>query len=58
MSGEEHRVKVLIPRQDMTGVDRAWAAQYEVGDVVRYAKGSRSMGISAGDIRQGRGLRR
>ena len=41
VSGEEHRVKVLTPRQDMTGVDRAWAAQYEPGDVVRYSKGSR-----------------
>lgn len=46
--GEEHRVKVLIPRQDMTGVDRAWASQYEPGDVVRYAKGSKAMGISPG----------
>ena len=48
VSGEEHAVKVLMPRQDMTGVDRAWAAQYEAGDVVRYTKGSRSMGISPG----------
>jgi conjugative relaxase-like TrwC/TraI family protein len=48
VSGEEHPVQVLIPRQDMTGVDRAWASQYEVGDVVRYTKGSRSMGISPG----------
>ncbi len=46
VSGEEHSVKVLTPRQDMTGVDRAWAAQYEPGDVVRYTKGSRSRGIS------------
>jgi conjugative relaxase-like TrwC/TraI family protein len=43
----EHQVKVLIPRQDMTGADRAWAAQYETGDVVRYSKGSRAMGIDA-----------
>lgn len=48
VSGEEHPVKVLIPRQDMTGVDRAWASQYEAGDVVRYTKGSQSMGISPG----------
>jgi conjugative relaxase-like TrwC/TraI family protein len=48
VSGEEHSVKVLTPRQDMTGVDRAWAAQYAAGDVVRYTKGSRSMGISPG----------
>jgi len=49
VSSEEHRVKVLVPRQDMTGADRAWAAQYEAGDVVRYAKGSKSMGIGAGE---------
>jgi len=49
VSAEEHRVKVLVPRQDMTGADRAWAAQYEAGDVVRYAKGSKSMGIGAGE---------
>jgi ATP-dependent exoDNAse (exonuclease V) alpha subunit len=48
VSGEEHSVKLLIPRQDMTGADRAWAAQYAAGDVVRYTKGSRSMGISPG----------
>ncbi|HZV06188.1 MAG TPA: AAA family ATPase [Gemmataceae bacterium] len=48
VSGEEHSIKVLTPRQDMTGVDRAWAAQYEPGDVVRYTKGSRSMGIGPG----------
>ena len=48
VSGEERSVKVLTPRQDMTGVDRAWAAQYAAGDVVRYTKGSRSMGISPG----------
>jgi ATP-dependent exoDNAse (exonuclease V) alpha subunit len=48
VSGEEHPVKVLTPRQDMTGTDRAWAAQYEAGDVVRYTKGSRSMDISPG----------
>ena len=48
VSGEEHQVKVLTPRQEMTGVDRAWAAQYEPGDVVRYTKGSKAMGISPG----------
>jgi ATP-dependent exoDNAse (exonuclease V) alpha subunit len=49
LRGEEQRVPVLIPRQDMTGADRAWAARYETGDVVRYAKGSRSNGIDAGE---------
>jgi len=36
VASDEHQVKVLIPRQDMTGADRAWAAQYETGDMVRY----------------------
>ncbi len=49
ISEEDHRVRVLVPRQDMTGVDRAWAAQYEAGDVVRYTKGSRAMNIHAGE---------
>ena len=48
VSPEERFVTVLTQRQDMTGVDRAWAAQYEPGDVVRYTKGSRSMGIRPG----------
>jgi ATP-dependent exoDNAse (exonuclease V) alpha subunit len=46
---EEQRVRVLAPRQDMTGADRAWAAQYERGDVVRYTKGSRTMNLDAGE---------
>jgi ATP-dependent exoDNAse (exonuclease V) alpha subunit len=45
----EHRLNVLTPRQDMTGADRQWAARYEAGDVVRYSKGSRAMGINAGE---------
>jgi hypothetical protein len=32
----------------MTGADRAWANHYEIGDVVRYARGSKSMGIEGG----------
>jgi len=45
----EHPVKVLVPRQDMTGADRQWAGQYEAGDVVRYTKGSQVLGIEAGE---------
>jgi len=25
VSGEEHRVKTLVPRQELTGADRTWA---------------------------------
>ena len=49
VSGKGHTFQVLTPRQDMTGADRAWAAQYAPGDVVRYSKGSRTMGIDAGE---------
>jgi conjugative relaxase-like TrwC/TraI family protein len=49
VDGREHRASVLVPRQDMTGADRQWAAQYEPGDVVRYSKGSRAAGVEAGE---------
>ncbi|MBY0507034.1 MAG: relaxase domain-containing protein [Bryobacteraceae bacterium] len=49
VSGEEHRVTVLVARQEMTGADRAWAARYELGDVLRYSKGSQPMQIEAGE---------
>jgi ATP-dependent exoDNAse (exonuclease V) alpha subunit len=46
---EEHRTPVLVPRQEITGADRQWAERYEVGDVVRYSRGSKALGIEAGD---------
>lgn len=44
----EHQFKVLIQRQELTGADRRWATGYEIGDVVRYARGSKAAGIEAG----------
>jgi hypothetical protein len=44
----EHRARVLVARQDVTGADRQWAAQYEPGNVVRYVKGSQALGIEPG----------
>lgn len=49
VSKEEHTVRALNPRQELTGADRAWAGQYEVGDVVRYSKGSKAIGIEPGE---------
>jgi hypothetical protein len=40
-----HAMHVLTPRADMTGADRAWAARYEVGDVLHYQRGSKDIGI-------------
>jgi conjugative relaxase-like TrwC/TraI family protein len=45
---EDRSFPVLLQRQDMTGAERAWANHYEVGDVVRYARGSKTAGIEAG----------
>jgi conjugative relaxase-like TrwC/TraI family protein len=45
---EDHSMRVLVQRQEMTGAERSWANHYEIGDVVRYARGSRPIGIEAG----------
>jgi len=45
VESENHALRVLAPRSDMTGADRAWAARYEVGDVLHYQRGSKALGI-------------
>jgi len=42
---ENHALRVLAPRSDMTGADRTWAARYGAGDVLRYQRGSKDIGI-------------
>jgi ATP-dependent exoDNAse (exonuclease V) alpha subunit len=46
---QEQQLTVLVPRQEMTGADRQWAAQYEVGDIVRYTRGSQALGVEGGE---------
>jgi ATP-dependent exoDNAse (exonuclease V) alpha subunit len=46
---QEHRLTVLVPRQEMTGADRQWATQYEPGDIVRYTRGSQAVGVKSGE---------
>jgi ATP-dependent exoDNAse (exonuclease V) alpha subunit len=48
LSKVETSLPTLIPRNEMTGADRAWASAYHVGDVLRYARGSRDLGIERG----------
>jgi hypothetical protein len=48
VGAEDYSFRVLVQRQDMTGADRAWANHYEIGDIVRYAGGSKSVEIEAG----------
>jgi conjugative relaxase-like TrwC/TraI family protein len=46
---DEHRIQTLVPRQDLTGPERTWAARYEFNDVVRYARASKETGIERGE---------
>ncbi len=41
----DYTMRVLSPRSDMTGADRAWAARYQVGDILHYQRGSKDLGI-------------
>jgi ATP-dependent exoDNAse (exonuclease V) alpha subunit len=47
LAQEDHTFRVLVQRQDMTGAERSWANHYEINDVVRYARGSKTIGIEA-----------
>ena len=49
VKNDEHKARVLVARQEITGADRQWAAQYQPGDVVRYTRGSKTHGIEAGE---------
>ncbi len=49
LNNEEHHVRTLVPRQDLTGADRTWAERYEVADVVRYSRASKETGIGKGE---------
>jgi conjugative relaxase-like TrwC/TraI family protein len=52
VSNEEHRIRTLVPRQDLTGADRTWAERYEVGNVLRYSRASKETGIGKGAYAQ------
>ncbi len=41
----EHTMRVLTPRSDMTGADRAWAAHYNIQDAIHYQRGSKEFGL-------------
>ena len=47
LAPEDHTFRILVQRQDMTGAERSWASHYEIDDVVRYARGSKIIGIEA-----------
>jgi conjugative relaxase-like TrwC/TraI family protein len=45
---QDHSLRVLVPRQELTGAERQWASRYEPGEVIRYARGSQDTGIERG----------
>ncbi len=49
VSKEEHPIAALVPRQDLTGPERTWAARYEFNDIVRYARASKQTGMERGE---------
>ena len=49
VSRQEHSVRTLVPRQEMTGADRSWAQQYQVDDILRYSRTSKETGIEKGE---------
>jgi ATP-dependent exoDNAse (exonuclease V) alpha subunit len=56
VSGEEHPIRTLVPRQELTGADRTWAVKYEVGDILRYSRASKETGIENGQYAQVRSI--
>jgi len=50
ISPEEHAVRVLVNRHDLTGADRQWAAKYEPDNVIRYTRGSKVLGFEKGEF--------
>jgi ATP-dependent exoDNAse (exonuclease V) alpha subunit len=49
ITGTEYRVPVLHARQELTGADRQHAQNYTEGDVIRFSKGSKPLGIEPGE---------
>lgn len=52
VDSEDHTMRVLIPRNDMTGADRKWANRYQPGDVLHYTRGSKEHGIEPSSYAQ------
>lgn len=48
VSQDNHFLTTLIPRSDLTGADRQWAAKYQVGDVLHYNTGSKDLELKRG----------
>ena len=56
VSCKDHPIRTLVPRQELTGADRTWAAKYEVGDILRYSRASNETGIGKGKYAEVRSI--
>jgi ATP-dependent exoDNAse (exonuclease V) alpha subunit len=56
VSKDEHHLRTLVPRQEMTGADRSWAQQYQVNDILRYSRSSKETGIERGEYTRVRSI--
>lgn len=45
---DSYFLPTLIPRSELTGADRQWAAQYHQGDVIHYNRGSKELDLARG----------
>jgi conjugative relaxase-like TrwC/TraI family protein len=49
IGAKQHTLTILVNRYELTGADRQWAARYEPGDVIRYTRRSRRVGVREGE---------
>jgi len=49
LSGPEYRQQILVARQDLTQEDRKIAAGYRAGDVIKFHKNNKTLGVDKGD---------
>jgi conjugative relaxase-like TrwC/TraI family protein len=47
VSKDEQTVKVLVNRQSVTDEDQRWAQKFHEGDVLRYVKSNKTIGVTA-----------
>lgn len=48
VSRDNQFLSTLIPRSELTGADRQWAAKYQSGDVLHYSTGSKDLSLARG----------
>jgi len=46
---QEYTMRVLVPRQELTGADRSWAQRYQIDDILHYSRTSKETGIGKGE---------